>query len=188
MENFPRKIVAVSVLLAAGNAWFGVGYAAEGKGGFQPGDWVAASNEKLDQLRGGFDVGRGLTVSFGFIRTVMINGDLVSKSSFNIPDIAKITPDELRTTATAMAQAGVVLQNGPGNSVESLAGHDITASTQASLPIPIPTSTIVQNSLNNQNIQTLTVINTGVNSLSLLKTINTQIVLKDALLDTLRVH
>lgn len=184
MENFPRKIVAVSVMLAAGNAWFGIGYAAEGKGGFHPENWVAVSNEKLDQLRGGFDMGRGLTVSFGFIRTVMINGDLVTKSSFNIPDIAKITPDEAKITAAAMAQAGVVVQNGPGNRVESPAGNGITPST----PLPLPTSTIVQNSLNNQNIQTLTVINTGVNSLSLLKTINTQIVLKDALLGALSVH
>lgn len=192
MKNFSQKIVAASIMLAAGNAWFGIGYAAEGKGGFQPGDWVAVSNEKLDQLRGGFDVGRGLTVSFGFIRTVMINGDLVTKSSFNIPDIAKITPDQAKTTAIAMAQAGVVVQNGPGNSVESLAGKGITPPTPtptlSPLPIALPTSTIVQNSLNNQNIQTLTVINTGVNSLSLLKTINTQIVLKEALLDALGVH
>ena len=190
MKNFSQKIVAASIMLAAGNTWFGIGYAAEGKGGFQPGDWVAVSNEKLDQLRGGFDVGRGLTVSFGFIRTVMINGDLVTKSSFNIPDIAKITPDQAKTTAIAMAQAGVVVQNGPGNSVESLAGKGITTPTPTLSPLPIalPTSTIVQNSLNNQNIQTLTVINTGVNSLSLLKTINTQIVLKEALLDALGVH
>ena len=47
---------------------------------------------------------------------------------------------------------------------------------------------MIQNSLNNQNIQTLTVINTGVNSLSLLKTLNTQVVLKEALLGALGVH
>ena len=41
---------------------------------------------------------------------------------------------------------------------------------------------VIQNSLNNQNIQTFTIINTGVNSLWLLKSLNTQTVLNDALL------
>lgn len=52
----------------------------------------------------------------------------------------------------------------------------------------VPAGTIIQNSLNNQNIQTLTVINTGVNSQALFKAINLQSVLSDALLGPLTVR
>lgn len=185
MKNFRRKIAGVSLVLATGSVCLGIGQAAEGKNLFQAGDWIAASHEKLEQLRGGFDVGQGLTVSFGFIRTVTINGDLLNQSSFNIPDITKITPEQARMTNAAIAQAGLAVQNGPGNSIGSPAG---SSSVNPSLPLQLPTSTVIQNSLDNQNIQTLTIINTGVNSLSLLKAINTQVVLKDALLGALGVH
>lgn len=180
MKNVPRKIFGVCLMLAAGSACFGIGHAAEGKGAFQAGDWVAVSDGKLEDLRGGFDAGQGLTVSFGFIRTVTINGDLLNKSSFNIPDLVNITPEQAKIANDAISKAGFVVQNGPGNQIES--------SGNSGTQLRLPTSTIIQNSLNNQKIQTLTVINTEVNSLSLLRTINTQTVLKDALLDALGVH
>jgi hypothetical protein len=43
-------------------------------------------------------------------------------------------------------------------------------------------ATVVQNSLNNQDIRTLTQINAGVNSLGILHAINTQGALRDALI------
>jgi hypothetical protein len=180
MKNVPRKIFGMCLMLAAGSACVGIVHAAEGKGAFQAGDWVAVSNEKLKDLRGGFNAGQGLTVSFGFVRTVTINGELLNKSSFNIPDIAKLTPEQAKTANTAISHAGFVVQNGPGNRIESSGNPDIQ--------LKLPTSTIIQNSLNNQKIQTLTLINTEVNSLSLLKAINTQTVLKDAILGALGVH
>jgi hypothetical protein len=74
-----------------------------------------------------------------------------------------------------MAEAGLV-QVGDGNRVP--------VGTLAQ----VPAGTIIQNSLNNQNIQTLTVINTGVNSQALFKAINIQSVLSDALLGALAVR
>jgi hypothetical protein len=44
--------------------------------------WLAASNHALDQLRGGFDFGAGLVVSFGIRRTVYINEQLETRKLF----------------------------------------------------------------------------------------------------------
>jgi hypothetical protein len=46
-------------------------------------------------------------------------------------------------------------------------------------------ATVVQNSLNGQNIQALTRINTSVNSLGLFKSSNAQTTLRDALMGTM---
>ena len=74
-----------------------------------------------------------------------------------------------------MAEAGLV-QVGVGNRVP--------VGTLAQ----VPSGTIIQNSLNNQNIQTMTVINTGVNSQALFKALNIQSILNDALLGSLTVR
>jgi hypothetical protein len=131
--------------------------------------WQAASDAQLDALRGGFEVTSNLAVSFGFVRSVTINGDLVSELRFNLPDVAHITTDQAKMVSDALASAQIV-QNGAGNSVgvnNALAG--------------LSASTVVQNSLNNQSIQTQTVIDAGVNSLGLLHVLNTRDTLRDAL-------
>ena len=168
MKNPSKKLLCCALLLAAGNGCFGAGASANHGNLFNPSEWKAASDEKLDTLRGGFDTGNGMTVSFGVVRTVSINGDVVNRTSFNLPDVSKITPDQARMASSAMAQTNVV-QNGTGNLVAD------TVRSQSS------GATLIQNSLSNQTIQTLTVINAGVNSLGLFKAINLQGVLKDAL-------
>lgn len=178
MDKLPRNMLALCLVL--GSAGIGIGHAAAGKNAFQPEQWVAASNAQLEQLRGGFNIGQGLTVSFGFVRTVTVNGDVLNRSSFNIPDVTQITAEQAKSVNSAITQAGFAVQNGPGNELGSSLNTDPARQ--------LPSSTVIQNSLNNQNIQTLTVINTGVNSLSLLKTLNTQVVLKEALLGALGVH
>jgi len=114
-------------------------------------------------------------VSFGIVRTVSINGDLVNKTSFTLPDMSKITSEQAKIASAAIAEAGIV-QNGPGNFVDTNVKSQLSSGT------------IIQNTLNAQKIQTLTVINTGVNSLGLFKAINTQSVLKDALLGSIGVR
>lgn len=180
MKKLTRNSWVAGLLLVAGSAGFGVIHAAQHKPTFDPGDWAAASPATLAQLRGGFEVGQGLTVSFGLTRTVSINGDLVNQSSFNIPDIAHLTPAQTAAASAAMAKAGLTIQNGAQNQVEHSLNPDPSRQTPGSL--------IIQNSLNNQNILTRTVINTEVNSLTLLKTINTQTVLKEAILGALGVR
>lgn len=172
MNNLPKQVVSLCLFLTAGNACFGVGIENDLRKSFQPDEWAAASDESLDTMRGGFDTGAGLTVSFGIVRTISINGDLVSRTSFNLPDVSKITAEQAQVTSAAIAEAGII-QNGASNFVEPGAQSHLA------------TGTVIQNSLNDQKIQSLTVINAGVNSMSLLKSINTQTVLKDALLGSI---
>ncbi|MES2878178.1 MAG: hypothetical protein V4713_07125 [Pseudomonadota bacterium] len=172
MKYLPKKLVSLCLLLAAGNACFGVGREPEEHRAFRPDEWVAASDEKLDNLRGGFEVASGLMVSFGIVRTVSINGDLVSKTSFDLPDVSRITAEQAGMARAAIAEATLV-QNGAGNFVD------------AGVRAKLEAGTLIQNTLNDQSIQTLTVINTGVNSLGMLKSLNTQGILKDALLGTM---
>lgn len=175
MKNLPAKLVSLCLLLTAGNACLGVGLATEERGSFRPGEWVAVSDKHLGNMRGGFDAGSGLTVSFGIVRTITINGDLVNRTSFNLPDVTKITTEQARVASAAIAEA-VIVKNGEGNFVDAGVKSQLAAGT------------VLQNSLDKQNIQTLTVINTGVNSLGLFKAINTQTVLKDALLGSIGVR
>jgi len=140
---------------------------------FQPSQWVPASDAQLDSARGGFNLDTGLNVSFGIIRTVTINGDLVSRTNFDLPDITRINPDQARLVNTALGETGLI-QSGSGNFIDPAVIAGLNGGT------------VIQNSLNDQQIQTLTVINTGVNSLGLLKSINTQGVLADSLLRSVR--
>ena len=136
---------------------------------FQPAQWVPASHEQLDNTRGGFNLDTGLNVSFGIIRTVTINGNLVSRTNFDLPDITRINADQARLVNKALGETGLI-QSGGGNFVDP------------SILANLNGGTIIQNTLNDQQIQTLTVVNAGVNSLGLLKSINTQGVLTDSLL------
>lgn len=129
---------------------------------------VAVSNRRLDGMRGGFDAGTSLQVSFGIQRAVYINGNLVTSTSINIPDVGQITAAQASALA-AVTNTVNVIQNGPGNSFDPA---PLTHATGA---------TVIQNSLNNQNIQTLTTISAAVNSLDALKNLNLQNTLQSAL-------
>lgn len=172
MTYLSVKLISRCLVLVAGSTCASLGLAAAEKQLFRPDEWVAVSEQELDNQRGGFDVGSGLAVSFGIIRTVMVNGDVVSKTSFNLPDVTQITPEQARIASAAIADSGLV-QIGPNNFVAAGVRSDLG------------TGTLIQNSLNDQHIKTLTIINTGVNSLGLLKALNTQTVLNDALLGAL---
>lgn len=179
MTHLLEKWVCLCLVLTAGNACLGVELAVQEQGSFRPEEWTAASEQQLDDLRGGFEAASGLMVSFGIVRTVSINGDFVHRTSFNLPDVGKITAEQARMANAAMGEAALV-QNGAGNMVD--------AGVQSQLEAGTLTGTLIQNSLNDQKLQTLTIINTGVNSLGLWKSINSQRVLNDALLDTTKVH
>ena len=132
--------------------------------------WLAASNHTLNQLRGGFDLGSGLVVSFGLSRMVYINDQLVTTTSFQLSDIAKLTPAQavvLSQQLGAQLPAQVV-QNGPGNTVDPVA-------------INVPLATYIQNTLNNQVIRTQTVIQASTNGLGALRNLNLQASINDAI-------
>ena len=142
-----------------------------------PAEWLALDDAMLDTLRGGFDMGNGLKVSFGFMRSIAINGEQVSRTSFHFTDLQNITPDQARVASEAMAQAGVV-QVGRNNVVSPADAAQNALSAVS----------IVQNSLNNQHISALTEINTTVNSMGLIKSMNARSSMQEALLGSLNVR
>jgi hypothetical protein len=135
-----------------------------------PADWpeIKVSDARLDTLRGGFDVAPGLEVAFGIERMVFVNGELVATTNFNIPNVAQITGPQAQMLANALGTTTLV-QNGPGNSFQPAAGSGSSAAT------------IVQNTLNNQDIKALTTINATVNTLAAYKALNLQSTLDRAI-------
>ncbi|RQR32586.1 hypothetical protein DID99_26425 [Burkholderia sp. Bp8986] len=144
-------------------------------GGAQERNWPAAgaialSDARLDAMRGGFDMPSGLKVSFGVSRVAFVNGNLVTTTSFNIPDISHITAQQAQ--ALAAANAGALIQVGAGNAAQPAA-------------LPALTGAVIQNTLNNQQIQAVTTINTTVNTLSTFKNLNVMSTLNNALIGVL---
>lgn len=123
--------------------------------------WSPVSSVRLDDTRGGFDLGNGLVASLGIDRAVYINGALITSTKIDIPDIAHITTAQATALASATG-ATTVVQNGPGNSFDPSAfSHTVAA-------------TVVQNTLNNQNISTVTTMSVSVNNLSMFRGLNLQ--------------
>jgi len=160
---------------------------------FAPDAWQAVSDDQLAQSRGGFELGAGLTVSFGVARTVLVNGEVMSRMSFTLPDLRNITPEQARVAAAAMGQLNVV-QQGAGNGVAPAvsppprAGLPALPGSAATLAQPAwgaGGGTVIQNTLDNQLLQQMTVLNTSVNSLGLLKMGNARAALQDAVLGAL---
>ncbi|MBT2325565.1 hypothetical protein J7E62_24845 [Variovorax paradoxus] len=129
--------------------------------------WEAVSARTLDGLRGGFDVGGGLLVSFGITRAVYVNGNLVTQTTLDFGRLSALTPAQAAQLNQQMAALNLV-QSGPGNSVDP----DVL-STGA--------GTIIQNTLNNQHIVNQTVINARSNAMGMVKSLNIQNTLNDAL-------
>jgi hypothetical protein len=125
-----------------------------------------ASAAMLDAMRGGFEAAGGLQVSFGIERSIYINGALVTTTSLNVADSGQVTAIPGSSIALMQSGANNNFQSGP------------SATTNA--------ATVIQNSLDNQKIQGVTVINATVNSLSLTKSANIQSSIQDALTGSLR--
>jgi hypothetical protein len=156
-----KELLHVSLWLAL--AGCGVQAAAE-----PDDDWAPVDEEQLDQMRGGFTVPSGLTVSLGIDRLVSINGDIVSRTSFDIADLNHLSEEQARLTRDALSSVKLI-QNG---------GDNIYQAGDASRVIG---GVVIQNTLNDQLIRSETVISSTVNSASLLKTLNFQGSLSDAL-------
>lgn len=130
--------------------------------------WLAVSDRTLDSLRGGFALADGLRVSVGITRAVYINGELVTQTSLNFGQLAELTPVQAEQLSRQLAASNLVVQVGPGNSV----APDLPGAAFAS---------VIQNTLNNQHILQQTVINANSNALGLIKNLNTQATMNEAL-------
>lgn len=166
--SFVRLISALCLLLAAGACQSESLAPAP-----QQSEWLAASNHALDQLRGGFDVGGGLVVSFGISRALYVNGELVTSTSFQVGDISKLTSAQAQGLSQQIALQAQVVQNGPGNSIDP--GASI-----------VPLAMYIQNTLNNQTIRNQTVIEATTSGLSLVKSMNLQSTLNDSINNAIR--
>lgn len=124
-----------------------------------PGDWVAVDAATLDCLRGGFTTGTGLAVSLGVERMVSINGTVVSRTSFQVANMGRLDVEQARQTSATLS-AVKLIQNGSDNMMLTGFSGDTLAGT------------VIQNTLNDQRIDSRTTINASVNSIALLKAIN----------------
>lgn len=135
------------------------------------GPWLAVGDRQLDAMRGGFDVGNGLLASFGIGRVVYVNGSLVASTSVSVPDIGRMTPAQAGALATAMGTS--VIQVGPGNTFSPSTLDRAVAAT------------VIQNSLDNQDIRSLTTIDASVNNLGQFRSGRLADTLQTALINSL---
>ena len=107
---------------------------------------IPVSEAVLEHMRGGFQSSpNGPILSFGIERSTYLNGQLVGSTILNIPDLMQLAGNSSRVFT--------LVQTGSGNAVTLDA---------AALPTLM---TVLQNSLDNQNIQNQTVMNATVGAL-----------------------
>jgi hypothetical protein len=116
----------------------------------------------LDRVRGGFtSADNSLVVSFGIQRAVYIDGTLSASTGFQVAGSGAVLPM-------------LLVQQGIGNSA-SLGALDASSA-----------ATVIQNTLNNQKIQTVTAIDVTANSLQAYKSLDLQSTLGTAITASLR--
>ncbi|SFK93745.1 hypothetical protein [Lysobacter sp. cf310] len=164
IPHLPARVLLAGALLAllalAWPARVHGGEAADALGS----EWIALPPQRLDAMRGGYEVPSGLLLSFGIERAVYVNGELVATTRVNIPDVARMSVEQ----AQALGAIGdaIVVQIGPGNRFDP-AGFNGVA---------------IQNTLDGQDIRSLTTLNVGVNTLGVFQDLNGQAALHNALI------
>ncbi|WP_332744747.1 hypothetical protein [Hydrogenophaga sp.] len=147
--------------------------------------WQAVNDRRLDSLRGGFFLGGGLVVSFGITRSVFINGEMITSTTLNVENGAGMSLDWVARLREELQSLRLV-QNGPGNTfvsgttVSPVSAPGATAPTVSTVEVGTP-GTVIQNSLNNQQILHQTVIDASSNALGLLRLSSLQSTLSEAI-------
>ncbi|TQM10685.1 hypothetical protein FB548_2889 [Pseudoxanthomonas sp. 3HH-4] len=152
-----RGTVMLAVLLAP------VG--ARGQGGELGTEWQPVDPARLAEMRGGFQMPSGMMLSFGIERVVFLNGELTARIAVRVPDVARITPDQAQ--ALADFNRGLVIQIGEGNRFD---------------PTQTAGGLVIQNTLDDQDIRTVTRIDVGVDTLGAYQALNANGALTDALI------
>jgi hypothetical protein len=168
MKPISQLAWIVCTLLLTGLSWRAraqESFAAEGVDAAGLGsEWVAVPPERLADLRGGFVMPSGLLMSFGIERAVYIDGQLVTTTTFNVPDIARITADQ--ATALTGMQDTMLVQVGEGNTFVPNGVGGI----------------VIQNTLDNLDIRALTTINVASGTLGMFQELNANAALQNALI------
>jgi hypothetical protein len=150
---------AAALLLAAASCACGVAARADQV-------WTAAPDDVLASMRGGFALDGGLLVSFGIVRTVLADGQVVARTALQIPDLGSMTGAQAQQLASQTAGL-MVVQGGAGNSFQPL---------QGTLP-----GIVVQNTQNNRQLQAITEITATTHTLRMLQGLRLNQALGDAL-------
>lgn len=132
--------------------------------------WIPLPDDRLAVVRGGFHTGTGLLVSFGIERAAYVNGALVTTTGFHVAGIGNaLAPSAARmhmgdpALAVLPGKSISLVQNGSANLVQGAIGPSAGAGLGA---------TVIQNTLNDQSIRTITTIDAASNSLNMLKSLN----------------
>lgn len=137
---------------------------------------AALGHESLDEIRGGFEPADSqLKFSFGIERAVFINGELVATTVLNLRDLqwtSGVGPAPEAATSGIAGAVGII-QNGGGNAVPAQIGANLAG-------------TVIQNTLDNQAIQTVTTVNAAVNSAQILRAMSVQSAVQNGLINSLR--
>ncbi|SHH18861.1 hypothetical protein [Massilia sp. CF038] len=133
-----------------------------------PPGWIPVTQAVLSGQRGGFVSTSGLEVALGIERLVAINGVTVTHTTVQIPDITRLSVEQARQTRAALSEVNLV-QNGSGNIY-------LAAMSDAALA-----GTVIQNTLNDQRIDSRTTISASVNSMDMLNTLHFNGNLSDAI-------
>jgi hypothetical protein len=133
--------------------------------------WAAVERSELDRVRGGFKSPSGLNVSFGIERAVYLNGELVTTTRLVVSDLAQA--GARGATALAPSATLALVQSGAGNVFGRVSS-------------PGGIGTVIQNTLNDQKLQAVTVIDASVNSLDVMRGMRLQSLVRDAVSDALR--
>lgn len=160
--------------------------------------WQAVSDRALDRQRGGFSFGGGLEVSFGITRSVFINGQLITETVLNITRMTDITPAWASRLREEL-QSLTLVQNGPGNTFVSdtapapgpsgtTAATNGNAAATTSSTLGAVGGTVIQNTLNNQQILHQTIISASSNSLGMLRLASLHSSLSEAIRQSVGQH
>ena len=119
-----------------------------------PAGWPRLASAELDAQRGGLQLPSGLHVSFGFERTVHVNGELVSALRVRVADVGRISAEEAAQLAS-LGQTQWV----------RIGGGDAVQASGAGL--------VVQNALDGQRIQVQSTLDASSSALDMLQALNT---------------
>lgn len=125
---------------------------------------ASVADAALDEVRGGYETPANLRASLTLDRVAYVNGERVASISASVPDVANMSAAE--ATQLAAAAGTLLIQNGPNNAFDV-----------ADLG---PASTVIQNTLNDQHLVTLTTIGVEVNTLGAFRDMNFQDGLRDS--------
>jgi hypothetical protein len=146
-------------------------------GGAQAADFPvnhAVPDERLDSIRGGFDMG-SFQASLGLERTVMINGVEAIRQTVNIPDVAKITADQA-SAIQAFTGTTFVANGATGAAI----GPQAPGLSSVTLPTSASPGLVVQNALDNQAISATTKIDASVNTSQMLQGLRIDEAIRDS--------